>query len=119
VDRGRLIEIFRGDEEIKAVLGGVKQVVIVNLAPGDKAGSHVHKVKREILYVMNGWVKGIFRDRASGEKLSLHLEAGRKINVLPGIEHVFVNESDDDVSLLEFSGIPFDEKNPDAEKVEF
>ena len=118
-DRGRIVEIFRGDEELRAVLGDVKQVTFVHLSPGDKAGSHCHTVKKEILYVMNGWVKGVFRDRVTGEKLSLHLEAGRKVNLMPGVEHVFLNESDEDVTLLEFASRAFDPDDQDAEKVEF
>ncbi len=117
-DRGRIMEIFRGDDEFVSILGCVKQVTLVNLMPGDKAGGHIHSVKNEILYVMNGWVKGYFCDRATGEKLSLHIGCGHKVNLLPGIEHVFLNESNEDVTLIEFSSLAFDVNNQDAEKVE-
>lgn len=119
IDRGRVIEVFRGDAEFTQILGGVKQVTLITLSPGQEAGSHYHSRKTEVLYIANGWVRGLFHDRASDEHLALHLEAGLKINLLPGVAHLFVNDSDEDVLMMEFSNMAFNLNDQDVQKIEW
>jgi uncharacterized RmlC-like cupin family protein len=117
-ENNRVVEIIKGDREIRDVLGALQQVSVVTLKPGTAAGNHVHKKKKEIIHVLNGPIRGIFEDRAAGGRLDINIEPGFRLNILPGIAHVFINETPQPVSLIEFANLPYCKENPDAQEVD-
>jgi mannose-6-phosphate isomerase-like protein (cupin superfamily) len=114
----RIVEIFRGDGEVLSVLGNIRQATLVTLQPGKSAGNHSHRRKKEIIHVINGRLRGVFRKAATGERLEAVIEQGFRLNILPGTEHVFINETNEPVMLIEFASAPFSPDSPDSQKAD-
>jgi uncharacterized cupin superfamily protein len=115
---GRVVEIMRGDDEIRNELGVIKGVALITVKPGDSAAGHYHEKKREILHLIKGEMKCRFQDRINQERVELMWRAGTRFTVWPGVEHVFVNTGAEDAVILEFSSLAYDPKNPDTIKAE-
>jgi len=118
VENGRLVELFRGDQEFKEILGEVRQISIIQLKPGALAGNHVHTRKTEILYLHQGRLRAILQDRETGERLDIILESGSKFNMVPNVEHLFENVSPELVIMIECTNMAYDASDPDAIKVQ-
>ncbi|MFH0920210.1 MAG: hypothetical protein V1913_07590 [Fibrobacterota bacterium] len=117
VDNGRVVEIFRGDADWKPHLGRIGQVTQVTIQPEKTAGGHVHSEKREILCLLDGTLKGLFRDEATGEILDIEIAAGTLLDLSPGISHLFINTGGIPARFFEFANRPYDPENPDARPV--
>jgi len=115
-DGGHVVEIFRGDSEIRSDLGVLKAAAIITVKPGARAAGHYHEKKREILHLVRGELKAFFQDRIKQERVELLWQAGTRITLWPGMEHVFENTGAEEAIILEFSSLAYDPQDPDVRK---
>jgi quercetin dioxygenase-like cupin family protein len=69
---------------------------------GDKAANHYHRIKQEMYHAAHGAFKVILEDVVTKEREELRLQAGdnRCIYVPPGVAHVVIAQTNDDVLLV-------------------
>ncbi len=106
-DKGEFVQIsYRED---------VRHVAYFELKKGFSRGSHYHEHKEEVFYVIDGCIKGVFRDMENMETEEHTLRSGDKVRVMSGCAHVLYGMEDS--HLVEYSN-QFYDKN-DAYSVDF
>jgi dTDP-4-dehydrorhamnose 3,5-epimerase-like enzyme len=80
-DRGEFVQI-----SYRETIG---HVALFQIIPGFSRGSHYHEKKEEAFYVIEGKIRALFRDMATGETAEQVLVKGMKIRVKPKCAHVF------------------------------
>ena len=78
--QGDLAQIHNADEPIR-------YLAAIELKPGSIRGNHVHRIKREFLYLTSGRLRLALQDCATGETASTELSAGDLVLIPPGIAH--------------------------------
>jgi len=78
--QGDLAQIHNADEPIR-------YLATIELKPGSIRGNHVHRIKREFLYLATGRLRLVLQDCATGETASTDLGAGDLVVIPPGIAH--------------------------------
>ncbi|MDD5007155.1 MAG: cupin domain-containing protein [Syntrophorhabdaceae bacterium] len=93
----------------------IGHVAIFELKKGLYRGSHFHKEKEEVFYVVSGKIRAIFMDIDTKEREEHILEKGHKIRVETGVAHIFYGL--DDALVVEYSPQYYDKR--DAYPVDF
>ncbi|HAB15150.1 MAG TPA: WxcM-like domain-containing protein [Verrucomicrobiota bacterium] len=78
----------------------------LELKSGVIRGNHVHRVKKEFMYLLAGTVTLYLEDISSCEKVTLGMIIGDLIVIEPGIAHAIVPHTDG--QALEYSPSQFD-----------
>jgi mannose-6-phosphate isomerase-like protein (cupin superfamily) len=99
LSQGELAEVHDGAEEIR-------YLAIIELRAGGTRGNHYHKVKQELVYVIEGELLVTLQDPESGMRDSLRLEAGELAIIPPGVAHA--RQTILPGKALEFSPARFD-----------
>ncbi len=93
----------------------IGHVAVFELKKGHFRGSHFHKEKEEVFYVVGGTIRAVFLDMDTREREENILGKGNKIRVRTGVAHIFYGISD--ALVVEYSPQYYDKR--DAYPVEF
>jgi mannose-6-phosphate isomerase-like protein (cupin superfamily) len=85
---------------------GVRYLAFIELVPGQVRGNHYHKVKEELVYVIQGEVLLIVEDIDSKERASVELRTGDFGMIRTGVAHAYRTVSAG--QAIEFSVARFD-----------
>lgn len=69
-------------------------------------GNHLHKNKTEFIYVVEGKLRGVFKDADSGELRECELEVGDLVITLPRCAHAYLPQRH--TSVIEYSTWDYD-----------
>ncbi len=97
--QGELAHFWNGEEPIH-------YLAFLELRAGAVRGNHLHRHKRELVYLISGEISLSIQDIESGQRESLLLQAGDLASISTGIAHRYhVNLPG---QAIEFSSSPFD-----------
>ncbi len=97
--QGDLIQIHDGPEPIQ-------YIAWIELKAGGVRGNHVHRVKKEFLYLLAGAAMVKVEDPSTREPATVPLAAGDLVIIEPGIAHAIHSATAG--AAIEFSPAPFD-----------
>ncbi len=106
-EKGEFVQISHRED--------IRHLAFFELKKGFWRGSHVHRKKREVFYVLRGLMKGVFIDLATGEQAERLLEKGTKVSMEPGLAHILYGI--EDTHVVEYGSEYYDEQ--DAVAVDF
>jgi dTDP-4-dehydrorhamnose 3,5-epimerase-like enzyme len=106
-EKGEFVQITYREE--------IRHLAFFELKEGFWRGSHVHRTKREVFYVLDGVMRGLFVDMATGERAEYLLGKGAKVRIEPGLAHILYGV--EDARVVEYASEYYDEK--DAMSVDF
>jgi len=92
-ERGEFVQIAYQEE--------MHHLAYFEIKKGFSRGSHYHRRKEEIFYVIKGKLRAILMDMENLQKEERILEKGDKIRVKPGCGHVFYGL--EDTMVVEYS----------------
>lgn len=78
--QGDLAQIHNADDPIR-------YLAAIELKPGSIRGNHVHRIKREFLYLTSGRLRLVLQDCSTQETATAELRAGDLVLIPPGIAH--------------------------------
>jgi dTDP-4-dehydrorhamnose 3,5-epimerase-like enzyme len=93
----------------------IGHVAVFELKKGHFRGSHFHKEKEEVFYIVGGTIRAIFMDMDTKEQEEHILEKGHRVRVKTGAAHIFYGI--DDALVVEYSPQYYDKR--DTYPVEF
>ena len=109
---GKLIEVFRGGEEKKRILGQEMQETHHFFVPGKIGGNHWHREKIEIFYVALGEIE-VYLDDLNGQRVQTKIPIQTKFTLVPGIPHALtLPQGLSSAYLIEYSNLAFNPDNP-------
>lgn len=79
--QGELTSIHNAEEAIH-------YIAFIELREGGARGNHYHKLKKEMVYVIQGEVRLVVEDVATRERATVPLQAGDVATIPVGIAHV-------------------------------
>jgi len=97
--QGDLAQLHNGPEPIH-------YLAWIELKAGGVRGNHVHRVKREYLYLLAGSARLLVEDLANHERATVELVTGDLVLIEPGIAHAIGSPTPG--QALEFSPSVFD-----------
>lgn len=116
-ERGRLIEIFRSDEEGFVKFG---QVYMTTTYPGVVKAWHLHKVQDDNFCVLRGMVKLVMYDPRDGSATKGTINEffigdhnPKLIRVPPGVYHGWKCVSEEEAIILNVPTEPYNHEAPD------
>ena len=110
-----LIEVFRGSGEIERYLHRLRQITFHNFPCGKIGGNHWHKIKYEIMFLLEGSLDVYLFDSHKGEKYNVTVEQGQKFDLVPWVAHALYNPNCPPVKVLEFSNLDFNPENSEKD----
>ncbi|MBU4502232.1 MAG: dTDP-4-dehydrorhamnose 3,5-epimerase family protein [Nanoarchaeota archaeon] len=120
-ERGRLMEILRGDESFFTKFG---QVYITTAHPGVVKGWHYHKVQEDNMAVVKGMMKIVLydsrKDSPTFRKVNeffLGVHSPYLLKIPPGILHGFKCISKDEAVVVNIPSKAYNRDNPDEFRV--
>ncbi len=105
----------RGDFAQISYREDIGHVAVFELKEGHFRGSHFHKAKEEVFYIVGGTIRAVFMDMETKERAEHILEKGHRIRVRTGVAHIFYGI--DDALVVEYSPQYYDKG--DAFPVDF
>jgi len=105
----------RGEFAQISYLEEIGHVAVFELKRGYSRGSHFHKEKEEVFYVVSGRIRAAFMDVDTGKREEHVLEKGHRIRGRTGVAHIFYGV--DDALVVEYSPQYYDKK--DTHPVDF
>lgn len=97
--------------ELNQLLSGpvCRHIGVMTLRTIDGAwrGKHVHRIKREEVFVLSGRIEFIWIDTETGERGGKTFGPGIRLTILPGLAHAL--RALEDAVLIEFSETPYEE----------
>lgn len=87
----------------------IGHVAVFELKKGHFRGSHFHKAKEEVFYIVSGTIRAIFMDTKTKERTEHILEKGHRIRVQTGEAHIFYGI--DDALVVEYSPQYYDKRD--------
>lgn len=81
--QGELAQIHDGEPAIR-------YMAWIELREGGIRGNHVHRRKDEHVYLIAGELRVYLEDLADGARAELHLKAGDRLRIPPGIAHALL-----------------------------
>ncbi len=97
----KVIENFRGSEKslrLRAYADEDNKIMMGRLEPGASVGLHTHEGNSEIVYVLSGSGKAVYKDE------TMKLEAGMCHYCPKGCGHMVINDGDED--MVFFAVVP-------------
>jgi len=121
-DRGRLMEIFRCDDDIFGKFG---QVYMTTAYPGVTKAWHYHKIQTDNFTCINGRMKLALYDAREdsatfGEinEFAISLEEPKLVQIPPFVYHGFKCISEDEAVIINTPTEPYNRKDPDEYRVD-
>jgi len=121
-ERGRLVELFRSDEE---ECGSFGQVHVTTLFPGVVKGWHRHRRRNELFAVVQGMVRlGLYDDRegspTDGElnQFFLGVHSPLRVFVPQGVWFGMKAIGGEEAIISVFSDARYDARDPDEERID-
>ncbi len=87
----------------------IGHVAIFELKKGHFRGSHFHKEKEEVFYIVSGTIRAIFMDMDTKKREEYVLEKGHRIRVRTGVAHIFYGI--DNALVIEYSPQYYDKRD--------
>ncbi len=84
----------------------IRHLAFFELKKGYFRGSHFHKQKEEVFYVVNGMIRAVFQDMATLHKEEYTLVKGDRIRVGTDCGHIFYGV--EDALVVEYSPQVYD-----------
>lgn len=116
-ERGRLMEILRGDDDIFEKFG---QVYMTTVYPGVVKGWHYHKKQTDHFACVAGMLKLVLYDRrenssTEGEinEFFIGIHNPELVTVPPGVLHGFKCISQSETVVINIPTEPYNRENPD------
>jgi dTDP-4-dehydrorhamnose 3,5-epimerase-like enzyme len=106
-DRGEFAQVSAGE--------AIRHLACFEIRKGFSRGGHYHSRKEEVFYVVDGTLRGVFRDMDTGVTEASVFTKGKKIRVRTQCGHIFYGI--DDALVIEYS--PQDYDKDDAYPVDF
>lgn len=78
--QGELAQFYDANEP-------VRYLAFLELRPDTVRGNHLHRVKEEFLYLVQGELQVIVEDPESGQRELVELVAGDLVTIQPGVAH--------------------------------
>jgi dTDP-4-dehydrorhamnose 3,5-epimerase-like enzyme len=100
-EKGEFVQITHRED--------IRHLAFFELKKGFWRGSHVHRKKREVFYVLDGLMRGVFVDLATGERTEHMLGKGAKVRIEPGLAHILYGI--EDARVVEYGSEYYDEKD--------
>jgi dTDP-4-dehydrorhamnose 3,5-epimerase-like enzyme len=97
-ERGEFVQISHQEE--------IRHLAFFQIRKGYSRGSHYHEQKDEVFYVVDGRIRGLFRDIDTGEGGEFSFEKGDKIHVAPRLAHILYGL--EETLVVEYSSQYFD-----------
>lgn len=82
---------------------------------GEERGHHYHKRETEHFYIVTGEAEILLEDLETGEKATLPVKAGTRVDISPGVAHAY--RSLGYCQVLEWSPDPYDPSDTYPHKV--
>ena len=122
-DRGRLMEIFRNDDEMFDVFG---QVYMTTAYPGIVKAWHYHKKQTDNFTCIKGTMRLGLYDGREGSKTFEQVEEyiinidenPMLIQIPPEVYHGFKCISEDEAMVINVVTVPYDPNNPDEYRLD-
>ena len=80
--QGELAQLHNDDEPIH-------YLAFIELRKGTVRGNHIHKIKKEFVYIMAGETELIVEDADSKARETIPMRAGELAVISPGVAHAF------------------------------
>ena len=116
-ERGRLMEVFRADEEGFVRFG---QIYMTTAYPGVVKAWHYHKKQSDHFACLRGTMKVVLYDgrknsktRGQVQEFFLGDHQPLLVKIPPGIHHGFKCVSAEEAIVINIPDFPYDRKNPD------
>ena len=87
----------------------IGHVAVFELKQGHYRGSHFHKEKEEVFYIVSGTIHAILMDTDTKERREHVLAKGHRIRVRTGVAHIF--HGIDDALVVEYSPQYYDKRD--------
>lgn len=87
----------------------IGHVAVFELKKGHFRGSHFHKEKEEVFYIVSGTIRAIFMDMDTKKREEYVLEKGHRIRVRTGVAHIFYGI--DNALVIEYSPQYYDKRD--------
>ena len=97
-ERGQFVQIAYQEE--------IRHLALFEIKRGFTRGSHYHRNKEEIFYVVRGKINAIFLDLDTGQRSECILEEGVRIRIKPNCGHLFF--ALEDAWVVEYSPQVYD-----------
>jgi len=81
-------------------------VLTLNARDGAWRGRHLHRVKREEVFILSGRIEFIWCDIETGARGRETLGPGTRMTILPGLAHAL--RAIEDAVMIEFAETPYD-----------
>jgi len=99
----------RGDFAQISYQEDIGHVAVFELKEGHFRGSHFHKEKEEVFYIVGGTIRAVFMDMDTKKREEYVLEKGHRIRVRTGVAHIFYGI--DGALVVEYSPQYYDKKD--------
>ncbi|MFC1658750.1 dTDP-4-dehydrorhamnose 3,5-epimerase family protein [Candidatus Omnitrophota bacterium] len=121
-DRGRLMEIFRCDDECFEQFG---QVYMTTAYPGIVKAWHYHKLQADNFTCVSGKMLLALYDARQGSStygeindFVISLQEPKLVHIPKGVYHGFKNIGDTEAIIINTVTSPYNHKNPDEYRVD-
>lgn len=121
-ERGRLMEILRGDEEFFIKFG---QVYVTTVYPGVVKAWHYHKIQTDNMTAIQGMIKLVLYDSRETsptygqvDEYFMGIHKPVLIQIPPMVYHGFKGISDEESMILNCPTEVYNYKNPDEYRVD-
>ena len=109
----RLIEVARGEDQVRAFCEGRAQITTHVLLPGETSGNHHHKIKEETIGIEYGKIEFYLRDIDSGNEKKVRIKPGKIIYIPARVYHSLKNLSKTQVAVFwETANLAFNPEDP-------
>ena len=121
-ERGRLMEIFRSDDEAFEKFG---QVYMTTVYKGIVKAWHYHHIQRDNFACIKGKIRlGLYDAREGSstykqtDEFIMSLEEPILVSIPPNVYHGFKGLSDEEAIVINTPTEPYNHKNPDEYRVD-
>lgn len=121
-ERGRLMEIYRSDDEIFEKFG---QVYMTTTNPGIVKAWHYHKIQTDNFCCVKGKIRlGLYDARENSSTfgktmdITLSLDDPKLVSIPPNVYHGFKGIVDEESMVINTPTEPYDHTNPDEYRVD-
>ena len=121
-DRGRLMEIFRSDDDFFKKFG---QVYMTTVKPGIVKAWHWHKIQTDNFCCVRGKIRlGLYDARQDSDTfgktmdITLSLEEPKLVSIPPNVYHGFKGMADEESIVVNTPTEAYNHSNPDEERLD-
>ena len=109
--RGILLKILKNSDIENKEFG---EIYFTSLHPGIIRANHYHEKTTEWFCVLNGKGKLVLRNNETNETTQILMDNKKVVKIPINVSHAIKNTGDEEMSLLVYSDLEYNEKNPDS-----